>query len=192
MYTKIRTIHLLLGLFSLPFLLMYGISAVQMAHSRWFTLKPRVETRQVQLTPGYTDARTVAHDVMAATGIRGELQDIKQRPDGLRLLLVLPGTVHEINYERAGGMANLKTSVGGFMAMLNRLHHAAGFWHELPLMKAWAAAVGVVSVALLGIGITGLYMWFLRKQERVIGAVLLGLNLAFALTVLTLLRMAGP
>lgn len=188
MYAKIRTIHLLLGLFALPFLLMYGVSAVQMAHSRWFDMKPRVETRELQLQPGYTEARPVARELTVKQGLRGELRDIK----GLRMRLVMPGTVHEIDYASASGVAKVKTSVGGFMVMLNRLHHAAGFWHELPLLKAWAAAVALVSLALLGIGITGLYMWFVRRQERVIGVVLLGLNLAFAITVLTLLRVAGP
>jgi hypothetical protein len=188
MYAKIRTIHLLLGLSTLPFLLMYGISAVQMAHSSWFNLKPRVETRDLQIQPGYSEARSIARELVAKYGLRGELRDIK----GLRMRLVIPGTVHDIDYSNASGVAKVKTSVGGFMVMLNRLHHAAGFWHEMPLMKAWAAAAGVVSVALLGIGLTGLYMWFVRGQERVIGAVLLGLNLAFAITVLTLFRVAGP
>src|SRR5689334_12415710 len=111
MYAKIRTIHLLLGLSTLPFLLMYGISAVQMAHSSWFNLKPRVETRDLQIPPGYIEARSIARELVAKYGLRGELRDIK----GLRMRLVIPGTVHDIDYSKASGVAKVKTSVGGFI-----------------------------------------------------------------------------
>ena len=59
-------------------------------------------------------------------------------------------------------------------------------------MKAWAGLVAAASVALLLIGATGLWMWFARRQDRVAGAILLAANLAFAFTVLALLRQAGP
>jgi hypothetical protein len=35
-------------------------------------------------------------------------------------------------------------------------------------------------------------MWWLRRQERTWGLVLLGANLAFSITVLLLMRSAGP
>ena len=76
--------------------------------------------------------------------------------------------------------------------MLNRLHHWAGFWHETVPMKVWALAVAIVSAALFLVGVTGLYMWFTRRHERRVGLLLLGINVVFAITILTLLRRAGP
>jgi hypothetical protein len=52
MYKAIRNVHLLLASFSLPFLLMYAISAVQMAHNTWFAMKPAVREQQFSLTAG--------------------------------------------------------------------------------------------------------------------------------------------
>ena len=78
------------------------------------------------------------------------------------------------------------------MGMLNRLHHWAGFWHEPVSMKMWAAGVAVVSAALLLLGASGIYMWFTRRAERRIGLALLAINVVFAMTLLTLLRMSGP
>ncbi len=78
------------------------------------------------------------------------------------------------------------------MGMLNRLHHWAGFWREPMSMKLWAVAVAAVSAALVLLGASGIYMWFTRRSERRIGIALLGINLAFALTLLTLLRISGP
>ncbi len=52
MYRIIRNTHLLLASFSLPFLIMYGVSAVQMSHSTWFTMKPAVAEHELSLAPG--------------------------------------------------------------------------------------------------------------------------------------------
>jgi hypothetical protein len=193
MYTIIRNLHLLLASFSLPFLIMYGISAVQMGHSTWFQMKPTVVEREMPLASGQSDARLVAREIMSRQpGMKGELSNVQASASGLTLRIVVPGTVHEVRYDRASGLTRIKTSVAGTMGMLNRLHHWAGFWHEPSSMKAWAAFVAVVSLGLLLLGASGIYMWFTRRPERRIGIALLTINLIFAVTVLTLLRAEGP
>lgn len=193
MYTIVRNTHLVLASFSLPFLLMYGVSAVQMSHGSWFQMRPAVHERQLALTAGQADARAVAREIMdREPAVRGELNNIQVSARTIGLRVVLPGTVHEVQYDRASGAARLKTSVAGVMGMLNRLHHAAGLWHEPASLKAWAIAVAVVSASLLLVGATGIYMWFTRRPERRIGIVLLGANALFAIVMLTLMRAAGP
>jgi hypothetical protein len=193
MYRIVRNLHLFLASFSLPFLIMYGLSAVQMSHSTWFETKPVVRDRQMQLPPDQADARTVARTVMDNDGsVRGEVTNIQNSEGGLALRIVVPGTVHDVRYDRASGLTQVKSSVTGVIGMLNRLHHWAGFWHETVPMKAWALAVAIVSAALLLVGVTGLYMWFTRRHERRVGLLLLGINVVFAITVLALLRRAGP
>lgn len=193
MYRIVRNVHLLLASFSLPFLIMYGLSAVQMSHSTWFQMKRSVDERMVSLTVGQTEARAIGREIMDRDpAVTGELTNIQPNDAGVALRIVVPGTVHEVRYERASGLARIKTSVAGTMGMLNRLHHWAGFWHEPVSMKIWAAAVAVVSTALLLLGATGIYMWFTRRPERRIGLALLAINVVFAITLLTLLRMSGP
>jgi hypothetical protein len=193
MYPKIRAIHRLLASIGLPFLLVYGISAVQMAHGTWFNLKPAIRESRLSLAPGLTDARVIARDVGSqAAGVRGELTNIQKNAGGVTLRLVLPGSVHEVQYREASGEVKLKTSVSGVMGMLNRLHHAAGLWHEPLTMRLWGIVVAVVSSALLLLGVTGVYMWFARKSERVLGAALLAVNLVVAIVLLGVIRSAGP
>lgn len=193
MYRIIRNVHLLLASFSLPFLIMYAVSAVQMGHSTWFQMKPAVVEREMALDSGQSDARQLAREIMSRQpAMKGELNNVQTSESGLTLRIVVPGTVHEVRYDRASGVARIKTSVAGVMGMLNRLHHWAGFWHEPPSMKAWAVFVAVVSAGLLLLGASGIYMWFTRRSERRIGIALLTVNLIFAITVLTLLRTAGP
>ena len=62
MYKIIRNLHLLLASFSLPFLIMYGVSAVQMSHNTWFQMKPAVQERDLTLSPDQSDARAIAHE----------------------------------------------------------------------------------------------------------------------------------
>lgn len=193
MYSTIRSLHLLLASFALPFLLLYGLSAVQMSHNTWFDMKPSVSAQTLSLTRGLEDGRSIARAVMEEMpATRGEVQNIQTTSAGTNLRIVVPGTVHEVRYTRATGAAQVKTSVGGVMVMLNRLHHAAGLSHGVRSIDAWGVVVVVVSLALLLVGASGLTMWFMRRTERVTGAVLLAMNLAFALILIFLIRRAGP
>jgi hypothetical protein len=192
LYPALRTVHLLCGVFSVPLLAMYGVSAVQMAHSRWFVLKPAVSEVDVALGQGLTDGRALARAVMERRGIRGEIRSIDATVGGFDVRIVVPGTEHAIRYERSTGRAHVRSSVAGFMGMLNRLHHAAGLWPQYVPLRWWGALCGVVSLATIGLGASGLWMWWVRRKERKWGLVLLAANAVFAIVVLGMLRSAGP
>lgn len=191
-YTTLRNLHLIFGLFSLPFLVMYTVSAVQMAHNKWFTMKPTVTERTVQLQPRLDSGREAARLLIANHGLQGDLRNVEKKNGKWQMRILTPGVVNEISYDPAAGNAKVKTSANGTLAFLNRLHHAAGLWPEYGPLKLWGIAIGVVSLALVGLAATGLWMWWMRKQERRTGLVLLAANLAYALVVLALLRMQGP
>jgi hypothetical protein len=177
----LRTLHLAAALFCLPFLAMYAASGVQMAHRRWFPLHDRVSVERVMLSAGIGDARAVARLLPA----RGELAGIRVSPVSLRFRIARPGTVWEVDYSIATGETSVRTVRAGFVGMLNRIHQTQGMWHELALIDVWAGSLGVVSLGLLLLGASGLYLWFRNRAERVIGVVLLiaGSGLAAALIV---------
>ena len=50
--------------------------------------------------------------------------------------------------------------------------------------------MGVVSLSLLVLGVTGIYMWFKLHQERVIGTILLVAGFGYGLTLIVLIRTA--
>lgn len=193
MYKTIRNIHLLLASLVLPFLVMYGLSAVQMSHNGWFNMKPSVIERDVTLPAAERDARAIGRELMDRDqSVKGEITNVQTTKAGVSLRIVVPGTVHEMKYDAATGTTHVRTSVAGVMGMLNRLHHWAGFYHEPTSMKLWAVAVAIVSAALLLVGATGVYMWFTRRPERRIGLVLLTINVVFAITIMVMLRRYGP
>ena len=189
MYKLFRDTHLLLGLFCCLFLLMYGLSAVQLAHPRWFSSRPTVATTQVALPAGTSDARAVARELMDKHGLRGDLNGIHATPQTLTFNIVRPGTVDQITYLDGTGQTTIRANRATFMGLMNRLHHAAGFgeyWWD----NAWGIFIAIVSAGLFLIGITGVYLWFTIHTERVVGTILLALSLGYSLTLLLLIRAA--
>lgn len=191
MYRWLRNTHLLLGLGVSLFLLMYGLSALQMAHPAWFDLKPTVTRERVGLgTTGAGNARAVAGKLMREHGLRGDLTEVKETAAGFKFRIVRPGENVLVDYSRESGVANLERNALGFMAFINRFHQTAGVRHSYAWLNVWAALTVVVSIALILISLTGIYLWFKLKQERVTGAILMAICLVFSLTLIVLLRTA--
>ena len=188
-YKFLRNTHLLLGLFSCLFLLMYGVSSVQMAHNTWFDLKPHVIESQATLASGLSSARDIGRQLMDQGAVKGELQQIRKTAGGYSFRVVRPGTVYDVDYAQTGAV-KIRTNVANFMGMLNRIHHVGGLWHDYTLTNVWGVFVGMISVMLIVLSVTGIYLWFKIHTERVIGAVLLILSLAYSLTLIVLIRTA--
>lgn len=190
LYRWLRNTHLVLGLFSSAFLLMYGVSAVQMAHNSWFAPNSQVTTSDVALAPGISDARVVARELMDNHGLRGEIQLVAAKPDGLSFRVVRPGTTDEIRYDPATGATSIRETRPAFIGMLNRLHHAVGVDHDYWPMALWGVFIGITSAALFVIGLTGVYLWFTLHQDRIAGVVILAGSLAYTIPLLVMLRSA--
>jgi hypothetical protein len=186
LYKFLRNTHLLTGVFSCLFLLMYGVSSVQMAHNTWFNLKPGVADSEAALAPGMTNPREVARQLMDRGLVRGELAQVR----GTGFRVIRPGTVYEVAYSPETGAAKIRSNVAGFMGMLNRIHHVAGLWHEYTLTNLWGAFVAITSVLLIVLAATGIYLWFAIHTERVTGFILLAASLGFSLTLMALIRTA--
>ena len=189
MYRWLRNIHLAVGLFSVLFLGTYGASAVQMAHPSWFSLQPEVKETEVIIGTKVSDnPRAIARALMDDYGIQGGLDEVKEMPGGYKLRISRPGTEYEVSYSRPTGETKVRTSRANFMGVLNSLHHTAGFRREDPLRRAWAAFVGVVSVGLILLALTGIYLWFKLFNERAVGTVLLVISLTYSFTLAIRLR----
>src|SRR5436190_273225 len=129
MYRFLRNSHLFLGLFSCFFLLMYGVSSVQMSHNGWFQSRPDVTTAEYTLSPNASDARAVARELMDTHNLRGEVGQIRATARSLAFSISRPGTVYQVEYATATGAARVRDNHAGFIGMLNRLHHVNGVGH---------------------------------------------------------------
>jgi hypothetical protein len=173
MYRTIRSIHLCAGLFSLVFLAMYGVSAVQMTHGGWLRMRPRVVTRIVTLPRTTADARALARELAERYGIAGELTGIHAGADGVSFRILRPGIVWQADYVPATGETALRITDSGLLGMLNRIHQMRGLWHEWGAYNLWAMLLAMVGAAILTLGATGVYLWWkTNRNHRWSGAVL--------------------
>ena len=145
MYRYFRNVHLFLGLFCCLFLLMYGISAFQMGHGRFFANTPVVTNAEFEIERAASgSARAAALELMSRHGMRGELMQVREKPGGWQFRIVRPGTVYEVSVDRESSRANVKTSVSNMTGMLNRIHHLRGLNHELSVLNVWGFLVAVI------------------------------------------------
>ena len=184
-YKFLRNVHLIVGLLALPMILTYAVSSVQMAHR--IRIAQKVSEEDVALAPGLTP-RAVARQLMDRGSYAGDFGDVLATPAAVNFGINGVGTRYRINYDFVTGRTHVKATDIGIWGELNRLHHLHGFSHQNPAMNAWAWALAAVSIILLTIGATGLYMWFKLHRERAIGIALLSANLAISIFLLAILR----
>jgi len=183
-YRKLLAVHLCTGMFCLAFLAMYGWSAVQMAHRRWFRAEDRVTERHYTLLPGLSDVRSVAR----LLPLSGELQGIRLGGGRLVFTIARPGFVYVVNYAAESGAVTVQTHDSGVGGTLNRIHQTQGVWHGYRLLNIWAAFLGLVSFGLLLLGATGIYLWFRNQRERTTGSILLAAGSGLAVVLIGWMR----
>jgi hypothetical protein len=134
-------------------------------------------------------ARPLSSALRDQRGYSGELGNPQVTPAGIRIVVTRPGVQYIVNYIPATGQAHIRREVRGFMAMLNRLHHQNGLHHGDLTLNFWGLALLLVSLALIALGASGVYLWFRIHAERTIGAALLAANLVVSAGLLLALRL---
>jgi hypothetical protein len=185
MYKTLRNIHLILGLLLFWVIMMYAVSAVQMAHR--IRIVPVVTEKEVTATPGL-DARPLATELMQRFGISGEMGNATSRPAGYSFGIMRAGGACTVTYDRQTGKAHLTETDTGVWGVLNRLHHFHGLHNQTGVRNGWGWLVLFASLGLFALGGTGVYMWFRLHKERTIGIILLGANLGVSIFLLLALR----
>jgi hypothetical protein len=174
MYQKLRSTHLSTALFSMAFLLAYAIGAVEFAHRQWLPHSEYSTRETGQMTPGVTDAGVLARQW------RGELESVENSPGFLKFRVMTSlGRSYDVTYSIAAGETTVKTTTNSFLKTLVFIHVSHGIW-------AWAAAL--VSLAMLTLGVTGVYLWFKDRSSRLIGGVLLVIGVTTALGLVISMR----
>ena len=190
LYLVTRDLHLYMGLFLSPFVLVFAVSVVYLVHG----LAPRP-------SPGLSDpSRTVANiditaniaglpgrarvdalrPVLEQLDVQGEVDFVRHIASEHRLIVPvrLPGrdTVVTIDYEQRTANVSSRN---------HPMHEAFVYLHKMPgphnadvrgnswLIRAWRILADATAYLLLFITISGIYLWVALRAERRVGVILL-------------------
>src|SRR5262245_15023206 len=191
MFRLMRNLHLGLGLIFVLMALIFAVSSLVIIYRPWLKPAPHDSEASIQLSPeAVTTPRAAARELMTKHGFKGDLREIREQ-GVVRFRIVRPGEQAEVQYVPAIGEAKIKVRRHGAFDTMVQLHTNHGLWHEYAPSNFWAAISLFMSVGLLLLGATGIYLWFAHNSERLIGAILLGFGLVYGLVTLLLTRLEG-
>ena len=188
-YRLVRDLHLYLGLFSSPFVLVFAISVFFLVHT-WL---PKIgsetsNTRVVSALPLPADLQTLSgrpltdalKPVLEKVGVHGEVGFVRHlvKEEKLIIPVMIPGreTIVTIGItNREATIVTRETGLANAMATLHRSpgEHAPAIRMNWFYMQAWRWLADTTAYLILFISVSGIYLWYVLRAERRVGFVLL-------------------
>lgn len=178
-----RRLHSYLGLFFLPWFLVYGASSLVFSHGAWFSKGPATTVlfdRQYELDPitPEADLRPVADRIQRDSGLEGHF-GVFRTPDGLiRMYGATFLKATQITYDPKLHRLTAEQTIFRLSGLLTRLHTRGGFERPGLLSYAWSVIVDGVQLSIILWMASGLYMWWKLQRHRLWGLLALGAGLA--------------
>ena len=188
-YRLTRDLHLYIGLFISPFVLVFALSVFFLVHS-W---RPGIAsgtstTRVVSALPLPGDLLTLSgrplidalKPVLEKAGVRGEVGFVRHmvKEEKLIVPVTVPGRETIVTISIASRDATIVTRETGLADALVTLHKSPG--QHTPIirlnwfyMKAWRWMADATVYLILFISVSGIYLWYVLRAERRVGFILL-------------------
>ncbi|MFN0166109.1 MAG: hypothetical protein ACKV22_06730 [Bryobacteraceae bacterium] len=186
----LRRVHMYLGLFLTPWILMYALSTVAMNHRHLFGEKPPPFERERELVydgPSLEglQPRDAAVQLLIHLRMDGP-HNARRREDRLAIDRFDPVNPRRITYHPQDKKVVIDRQVFHMPAFLERLHRRRGYEQPYAGARVWGVSVDFAIAAMIFWVASGLWMWWELKVTRALGALFAGLGLA--LFVLFLVR----
>jgi hypothetical protein len=187
LYRLIRDLHLYLGLFISPFVLVFAVSVFFVVHS-W---RPRIgsetsTTRVVPALPLPGDLQALSgrplidalKPALEKAGVPGEVGFIQLKEGKLIIPVTIPGRETTVSIRTASGEATIVTRETGLADALVTLHkspgqHGPSIRMNWFYMEAWRWMADATVYLILFISVSGIYLWYVLRAERRVGLILL-------------------
>ncbi|MDP3073808.1 MAG: PepSY-associated TM helix domain-containing protein [Opitutaceae bacterium] len=187
-YVFVRGLHLYVGLFLSPFVLVFAISVIFLVHS-WVpgSGAPAASRNATNLSIPSDFERlkgreqvAAAHALLDQIPVRGEIGFVRQFPKERRFVIPVsvPGseTVVELNVEsRSAKISSRTTGVADAMVFLHKMPgpHNVNVRGNSAFMTVWRWLADATVYLLLFLSMSGIYLWVVLKNERRVGIVML-------------------
>jgi hypothetical protein len=188
-YLLIRDLHLYLGLFISPFVLVFAVSVFFLVHSwRPGIASESSTTRVVPALPLPADWQRLSgrplidalKPILERAGVRGEVGFIQHKVKEEKLIIpvMIPGRETTVTIGTTSGEATIVTRETGLADALVALHkspgqHGPNIRMNWFYMKAWRWMADATVYLVLFISVSGIYLWYVLRAERSAGLILL-------------------
>ena len=174
--TTIRRIHRYLGLFFLPWMLMYGFSGLLMNHrpliqkiynGPFVSWEKERDLPYDASFPADADAKVMAIQILSDLNLDGAHN--VSNPDRNGQFTINrndPVTPRRIVYNPTDKLLRIERQVSDKPFIFWRLHHRTRYVQPYFADDAWAFSVDIAIFAILFWGISGLMMWWKMRSQR--------------------------
>jgi hypothetical protein len=183
-----RRLHLYLALTLLPWVLMYGISAIPMTRPElseglynhnptlWATRLEKPYDRVVPSNMSRSDLQAFGQLILEDVGIERTSRSgaYQLRKDRITAYTLDFWTYTRVIYETDNQMIRVEDKHFRWSHLLKGLHERGGFGHGGFLNDLWAVVVDCVALGFVLWSVSGLYMWWQLKRIRKWGGLALG------------------
>ena len=187
LHAFIRDLHLHVGLFLSPFVLVFAVSVFFLVHAWLPGAAPALKRNVLDVTwPADfeklkgREQLDATHLVLDRVGVHGEITSLRQIPRERRftVAVTVPGRETTVDL-------NLATRAAAISSRITGLWDATVFLHKMPgphnanlrgnsfSMQAWRWLADATVYLILFVSISGVYLWAVLKSERRVGLALL-------------------
>ena len=188
-YRLVRALHLYLGLFISPFVLVFASSVFFLAHS-WLP-KFAPETSTTRVVPAVSlpsDWATLSgrpliealKPMLERARVRGEVGFVRRLVKEGKLIIpvTIPGRETTVSVDLTTREATVVTRERGLADAFVTLHkspgqHGPAIRMNWLYMQVWRWLADATVYLILFISVSGVYLWYVLRAERTVGLVLL-------------------
>jgi hypothetical protein len=188
-YKVTRDLHLYVGLFISPFIVLFAASVFVLVHPRGASLeRPAVHTRSLtdlSVTPGLENLTgrprvEALRRLLDQFGIHGEIGFVQYSPKEhrMRIPVAVPGRETEVDLDLAARSASVTQTDTGTLDGLVLLHkspgpHLAEIRMNWVPLRVWRWFADGTVYLLFFLTLSGIYLWLVLRAERRAGIALL-------------------
>jgi hypothetical protein len=179
-----RRTHLYLGLFLMPWLVLYGVSSFLVIHQSWFPSgRPAPETLFAKAYRSPVDLRgannspelrAAARQILKDCGMDGAFWTDKPKPDTLHIDRFSFRDSINLTYSAKDQRLTAERQPVRWTHVPLRMHFRGGYEQPSPGDKLWGLAVDLACIGILVWVASGLVMWWRLPRLRGWGALAVG------------------
>ncbi len=187
----VRRVHLFSGLFLAPWMLIYALSTLVMAHREfvgsWYATKQPAMVTERELDysrsfPANSSREQIAEAILQDLGLSGTHRvsgGSNENPLVIHRQHAL--TTRRVTFDASKNKILLQREQFRASNFLERMHRRRGY-NNYPLENTWGFTVDVAVIAMVFWSLSGIWLWLELKPTRLWGALSLSAGLAlFAL-----------